>query len=130
MSLRDKANADSGRWEPTEDGDYIEGVVTALDTFDGGQYEPAPMVTIDCTTVIVGGAEQGPSSIRVLCGRSVLKREWESQAPQVGDTVGIAYKGLKQSKKPGGDDYHDYGVAVERSSLKAAAAAGSSDGDW
>jgi hypothetical protein len=128
LSLLNKAENDTGRkWEYTQEGDAIEGVITGLSTFKG-DYEPAPMVTIDATTIIEGGAEQEADTVRILCGKTVLKRKIEESNLQVGDTIAIFFKGEKPQKKNPEDTYFDFGIAVERASLVNAAA---SDGaDW
>ena len=133
MSLLDKATNDTGRqWEYTEEGDAVEGVITGLSTFEG-DYDPAPMVTIDCSTIIEGGQQQEPTTVRILCGKSVLKRKIEESALHVGDTLAIVYKGEREKKnaKPGdkNPNYSDFGVAVERAQSGNVAAA-AADGDW
>jgi hypothetical protein len=126
MSLLHKAENDTGRkWEYTQEGDAVEGVITGLSTFEG-DYEPAPMVTIEATTLIEGGSKSEPDTVRILCGKTVLKRKVEEANLQVGDTIAIFFKGEKPQKKNPEDTYFDFGLAVERASLVGAAA---KDGD-
>ncbi len=136
MSLLDKATNDVGRqWEYTQEGDAVEGVITGYSIFTG-DYDPAPMVTLDCSTIIEGGDTQEPTTVRILCGKSVLKRKVEESALKVGDTIAIVYKGEREKKnaKPGdkNPNYSDFGLAVERSAagLVGAAAAQPDGGDW
>jgi len=129
MSLLDKAQNDTGRkWEYSQEGDAIEGVITGLGTFEG-DYDPAPMVTIDATTIIEGGTAAEAETLRILCGKTVLKRKVEEANLAVGDTIAIFYKGEKPQSKDPSKTYSDFGIAVERGSLVASAAA---DGgkDW
>jgi hypothetical protein len=127
MSLLDKAQNDTGRkWEYSTEGDAIEGTVTAVSTFEG-DYDPAPMITIDATTLIEGGNDSPVETIRILCGKTVLKRKVEEANLQVGDKVAIFYKGEKPKKKDPTDTYSDFGVAVERASLLGAASADGAD---
>lgn len=134
MSLRDKASNDTGRqWEYSEEGDYVEGVITGLSTFEG-DYDPCPMVTLDCTEIVEGGETQENTTIRILCGKSVLKRKIEESALAVGDTLGISYKGERKKKKAKDGDknpfYSDFGVAVQRGSTLRAAASADAQADW
>jgi hypothetical protein len=130
LSLLHKAENDTGRkWEYDKKGDAVEGVVSAYSIYDGGKYAPAPMVTIEATTLIEGGSKSEPDTVRILCGKTVLKRKIEEHALKVGDKVGIVYKGEVVKKDGDGpeDTYSDFGVAVERGLVAAA----SSDGaDW
>lgn len=133
MSLLDKAQNDTGRqWDYSQEGDAVEGVITGKSMFEG-DYEPAPMITIDCTTIIEAGEQQEPTTVRILCGKSVLKRKIEEASLHVGDTIAIVYKGEREKKnaKPGdkNPNYSDFGVAVERAQSGNLAAA-SADGDW
>lgn len=133
MSLLDKAQNDTGRqWDYSVEGDAVEGTITGLSVFEG-DYDPAPMVTIDCTTIIEGGEQQEATTVRILAGKSVLKRKVEESALKVGDKIAIVYKGEREKKnaKPGdkNPNYSDFGVAVERAGSGLAAAA-SADGDW
>jgi hypothetical protein len=130
MSLLEKAENDTGRqWEYTQEGDAVEGVLTGYSIFDGGEYEPAPMISIDATTIIEGGEKSKPETLRILCGKMVLKRKVEEANLQVGDTVAIFYKGEKPRKNDASKTYSDFGLAVERSSLVQAAAADAGK-DW
>lgn len=134
MSLLDKATNDTGRqWDYTAEGDAVEGVITGLSTFEG-DYEPAPMVTIDCSTIIESGEQQDPTTVRILCGKSVLKRKIEESALRVGDKIAIVYKGEREKKNAKPNDknpnYSDFGVAVERAAGGLVGAAASDGGDW
>lgn len=133
MSLLDKATNDTGRqWEYSQEGDAVEGQITGYSIFEG-DYDPAPMVTLDCTTIIEGGESQEPTTVRILCGKSVLKRKIEESALKVGDIIAIVYKGEHEKKnaKPGdkNPNYSDFGVAVERAQGLLGAAA-NDGGDW
>ncbi len=133
MSLLDQATNDTGRqWEYTQEGDAVEGEITGLSVFEG-DYDPAPMVTINCSTIIEGGETMENTTVRILCGKSVLKRKIEESALKVGDKLAIVYKGEREKKnaKPGdkNPNYSDFGVAVERTGSGLAAAA-ATDGDW
>lgn len=135
MSLRDKAANDTGRqWEYSQEGDAVEGTITGLSTFEG-DYDPCPMVTIDCTEIIEGGDEQEATTVRILCGKSVLKRKIEEASLAVGDKIAIVYKGEREKKNAKPNDknpfYSDFGVAVERgSALRTAAASDGGNADW
>jgi len=134
MSLLDKATNDTGRqWEYTQEGDALEGVVTGVSVFEG-DYEPAPMITLDCSTIIESGEKQDPTTVRILCGKSVLKRKIEEASLKVGDTVAIVYKGEREKKNAKPNDknpnYSDFGVAVERAASGNLAAAANDGGDW
>lgn len=133
MSLLDKAQNDTGRqWDYTQEGDALEGVITGMSMFEG-DYEPAPMITLDCSTIIESGEEQEPTTVRILCGKSVLKRKIEEASLHVGDKIAIVYKGEREKKNAKPNDknpnYSDFGVAVERAASGLAAAA-ATDGDW
>ena len=131
MSLLDKAANDTGRqWEYEQEGDAIEGVLTGYSIFDGGEYEPAPMISVDATTIIEGGESKTPETLRILCGKQVLKRKIEESALKVGDTIAIFYKGEKPRKNDPSKTYSDFGLAVERGSLVGAAAADGGSNDW
>lgn len=126
MSLLDKAANDTGRkWEYSQEGDAVEGVITGLSTFEG-DYDPAPMVSLDATTIIEGGTAAEPETLRILCGKTVLKRKIEEASLHVGDTLAIFYKGEKPQSKDPSSTYSDFGIAVERATLVGAA---SKDGD-
>lgn len=74
-------------WNP-EPGDVIEGKVVKLTTgwsdYTNGEY---PIVTLD--------AENGEPLIAVHCFQAVLKNELVSAAPAIGETVAIAFHGVK-----------------------------------
>ena len=55
--------------------------------------------------------------------RSVLKKRFETLAPQPGDTIGLKYIGLAEPRTKGANPYHNYVLKVERNTLADSAAA-------
>ncbi len=58
--------------------------------------------------------EESGELISVWLSRSVLKNEFERQAPQPGDLIGLKYFGLQQPRDPNGSEFHKYGLRVSR----------------
>lgn len=128
MSLRDSARQGDGRrWEFSQEGDEVGGIVTGVGVFEG-DYDPAPMLTIDAEYIVEGGEEQTPETIRLLCGSTVLKNKVEELNVEVGDEIAIFFGGEKQSK--GGNDYKAFNVQTKKPNLRAAAAQAGGDADW
>jgi hypothetical protein len=66
----------------------------------------------DFRTAIVEDLDSG-EQVAVFLTRSVLKNEFEKQAPRPGDTVGIKYHG-RQLARNGETEYHRYSLRVVR----------------
>ena len=108
----DSGNADG--WTPENPGDTIIGVITALDSRDGG-YGDYPIVTVQ---------EDGTGNLTAIHAfRTVLKNEVINQQPQVGDRIAVRYLGQQPAKRPGGSPYHSYKMALERGAGTPAATA-------
>jgi hypothetical protein len=90
-------------WKPEVD-DRIIGAVTDVDEFDGGQYDPAPVLTISVTdpsSTLEGEPLAIGEEYRVFGFSAVLRNEIEKTQPQVGDVVGVKYIGLAEKRKAG-----------------------------
>lgn len=104
MGIADQLDLpDAEAWRP-EPGDRVIGKVVGLDERQG-DYEPYPVVTIQTST---------NELVAVHGFHSVLKNELAKLAPQVGDEVGIVYKGKTEPKTKGGNEYENYKVVIER----------------
>lgn len=96
------------KWEH-EPGDKLLGTVVDLGTYEG-EYGSSPTVTIDAVegSTEAGGTAIAPGERRIFyASRTVARSKVEGKKPQIGDRIGIAYKGI-----PDGREYHDYAVEV------------------
>jgi hypothetical protein len=82
-------------WRP-DPGAVVDGTVTEITTYDGGNFGPYPIVTLR----LDDGAE-----FAVHCFHTVLRRELERLDVQVGEHVAILYVGPR--KTMGGDNTYE-----------------------
>jgi hypothetical protein len=101
-SIAQQLDADPEFWEPTP-GAKIIGVLTAIEE-DVGQFGAFAVYALDTT--------DGPVAVRAQ--HKALKSQLDELRPQVGDSVGIKFKGNRESAS--GNEYRDYKVVVERAS--------------
>lgn len=92
-------------WEPwKEDGEgegaAIAGTVTDV-SYRDGDWGPYPVLEL---------RDGAGDHYSVPLYHTVLKNEFAKRNPQLGDTVGIAYKGRKQTK--GGQSFHSSELRV------------------
>lgn len=99
-ALLDADESNAPAWIPEEVGDRIVGTVVNLGSYDGGYGEyPIVVVTADLDGNEYAIHGQG----------SVLKDELNKKNPQIGDRIGVEYKGT-----PEGKQYKLYKVVVVR----------------
>jgi hypothetical protein len=115
-----RLDSDAAWWQHEPD-DKLVGRIVDRDTYypkpdpnTGKVYEPYPTVTV--LVEEPGSTENGGEPIPVgserIFGarRSIPREEIEKKDPQVGDRIGVAYRGI-----PDGKEYHLYKVLVDRS---------------
>ncbi len=114
LDLLSMIGEDAGTpWVPWADGyeeqpNGIQGTVTHVGTvtqdekYGGG--EVAYLEILD---------RDGETQWSVRGYATVLNNQIEKASPEVGDRIGILYRGLKANRK-GDNDYHDFGVVVKR----------------
>jgi hypothetical protein len=102
---------DAEGWVPTERGEAISGVITKVGETrsDFATSEEDAM----CPTVTV--QTKDGDKYRVIGYSSVLKRELQDAAPEVGDLIAVKYWGEKPIKKGkfAGKMYRHFSVAVK-----------------
>ena len=107
--MRERMYDDDGSfpdmWDPQPDQMLVGEVLGYTDTET--KYGPCQIAQIE---------EDGTGDVfSVFLSRSVLKNEFERQAPRVGDVVGIKYFG-KRPTRDGKSEFHLYKVRVVRKS--------------
>jgi hypothetical protein len=113
--MRREMDADDGKappfWDPVE-GDSLVGVLL--------RYEQRETKMGECRVAVVrehvddkDAEDEDPKTWSVFLTRNVLKNEFERQAPQPGDAVGLKYFGLQEGRN-GGQPYHLYRLRVLR----------------
>lgn len=95
-------------WMP-EPGDELFGVVTAMRDGVPTQYGPCPVVEIV--------RFRGKEPVSVWLYSTVLRRAFERENVQPGETVLIRYQG-KSQPDGGGNAYHHYALRVDRPHTK------------
>lgn len=111
-SLRDLVDKDYAEgWKPNE-GDYLEGVVTEISSRDGG-YGEYPILTV---------LTDDKKEIAWHASSTVAKSQVADKQPNVGDRIGVLYKGKQPKKSDPKVEQHVYRLVVERgpSSLRQA----------
>lgn len=114
VSVRDLLDIDAESWRPTTNEAHpnpLAGLILEVATLDT-EYGPAPSFTIQ--------GDDGNYWRYVALGEVAQKRI-ASLNPQVGDTLGVKYKGrvpspTRKEKDGSPTMYHDWRIAVERGS--------------
>lgn len=103
--LEEQLRPPAAAWRP-EPGDRLIGEIVDLDTRTSRYNdEPYPVVTVR--------DEATGSDVAFHAFHTVARRDLEALQPRVGQRIGIAYFGEKQSRD--GDPYHSYTIRVDDS---------------
>jgi hypothetical protein len=87
-------------WKPNP-GDVVKGTVTEINEYAGGGYGSYPIVTL--------AQENGDGEVALHCFHTALRNQLAELGVQVGDNVGVFYKG-KVQKASGDGTYESYRV--------------------
>lgn len=118
--------SDATPWIPENAGEGIQGVVLDVDSFPGdfadqktGEYPAIPMITV----------KAADGEARTVKGyHTVLRKELDKKAPQVGDTLAVLYQGEREAKVKGRKPTKLYAVAVQRAEGNAPSVAAKPEG--
>lgn len=97
---KDAEERNADRWEP-EAGDTINGVITKVAWYDGGDYEPS--------MYLIFKDIEADKSIRIWV-KTVLARALNEEAPAIGQHVAIRYDGREVGQS--GRKYHNYTLVL------------------
>lgn len=109
--LMDRLDREPEAWLP-EAGDKITGrIVEVGEAGHASEYGKYPILIIESVDVKTGEIVE-----TVLhCFHTVLRNAIERVNPEVGDTIGVAYKGLKEGGAFG--TFENYRVVIERANV-------------
>jgi hypothetical protein len=102
-TLLDRLREDDDElWKPEKPNDAILGTVVGRRTHDG-EYGPSEVITLE-----------SPDGTRraFFAGSSVLSRQIAEADPQVGDLLGVRYKGIAKNRRTG-REYKDFRTVCE-----------------
>jgi hypothetical protein len=103
-SLRDLVDKDYAEgWKP-EAGDYLEGEIIEISKRDGG-YGDYPIITV---------RQDDGNELAWHASPTIAKAQVADKQPNVGDRIGILYKGKLPKKSDPKVEQHVYRVVVER----------------
>lgn len=98
--LADRLDSYPEAWRP-QPGDKLIGEVVALDVRDGYSGKPYPVVVVL--------DDDAGKELAFHAFHDVPRRELAAQRPQVGERIGVLYRG-----KPAGQSYEGYRLIVDR----------------
>lgn len=122
IDLLDELTEEEGEnWIPENAGDGIQGTVLSVTTFKGevidqktGTFPDIPLIALK---------DPAGTTWLIRAYHSILRTEVLQANPQPGDLFAVKYFGKKEPRKPGGNPYHLYKVAVRPGPRPAATAA-------